>query len=300
VHNIDQHINSKIAAVVILYYPDEVIVDNIRTYYSYVDRIYIYDNSEHPAQEIDWAAYPKIDYCYYGQNRGVAERLNSAAARAIADGYEWLLTMDQDSKFMPQAIENYFRCFCAFEHKEETALFGPVHFKEDPKIKSDCQWQQAERIITSGALLNLSLFNQIGCFDEALFIDSVDCDYCIRAKLAGYSIVQFTSTVMLHQLGTVVRRSSIKTLFLVKKQKDLHSPLRCYYMLRNMLYLKNKYRNANPPELRKLQKDVKGRIKRSLLYGRSSRTLFRYLLLAYKDFRRNKMGKFTGLEKKVN
>ena len=71
-------------------------------------------------------------------------------------------------------------------------------------------------------------------------------------------------------------------------------------MLRNMLYLKNKYRNANPPELRKLQKDVKGRIKRSLLYGRNSRALFQYLLLAYKDFRKNKMGKFTGMEKKIN
>ncbi|HYK56693.1 MAG TPA: hypothetical protein VEV15_09450, partial [Flavisolibacter sp.] len=201
----------KIAAVVVLYNPGETVLSNIHTYYSYVQKIYIYDNTENPLKTIDWSSFSKIEFYSDGRNKGLAETLNRAATKAIEDGYDWLLTMDQDSYFTQQAIDNYCHCFLKFRKKNMTALFGPVFHREDPGLPADGKWQEVDTLITSGTLLNLSLFNKIGRFDEALFIDSVDYDYCIRAKLAGFSIIQFSSVVLLHELGYVVQRSSIKS-----------------------------------------------------------------------------------------
>jgi rhamnosyltransferase len=173
-------------------------------------------------------------------------------------------------------------------------LFGPVFSEGDPIWQANGKKQDVDLLITSGTLLNLKLFNEIGRFDEALFIDLVDFDYCIRAQLAGYRIIQFTDVTLVHKLGTTARRSSIKTLYLVKKQKRLYVPLRCYYMFRNMLYLKTKYRHINLPTLKKIEQGVKIILKNSFYYGRNNTTLARYLLLAYRHFRNNKMGKFPG------
>jgi rhamnosyltransferase len=285
-----------IAAVVILYNPIEAVLSNLKTYYPYVEKIYVYDNTEGPVKNIDWAQFPKVEFHHDGRNKGIAEVLNQAVKKAREEGYDWLLTMDQDSRFTQQSIENYWHSFSKFPHKEKVALFGPVFCERDPGWQADGRKQEVDLLITSGTLLNLSLFNEIGSFDEALFIDLVDFDYCIRAQQAGYRIIQFTDVAMLHELGTTAHRSSIKTLYLVKKQKQLYLPLRCYYMYRNMLYLKTKYRHSNLPALKKVERGVKDILKNNFLYGRNNRNLIRYLLLAYKHFKENKMGKFPGLK----
>lgn len=285
--------SEKIAAVVILYYPDEALIGNIRSYYDYVDKIYVFDNSEYQKAGIDWSAFSKIEYHHDGANKGLAERKNAAAAKAIKEGYDWLLTMDQDSSFSEQAMAGYYHCFLNFKQKKDTAVIGPVHSEKEPVQLPGCSWQEVERLITSGALINLSCFERIGGFDEALFIDSVDCDYCIRAKLSGFKVVRFTSTFMLHQLGSKVCRSSIKTLFLVKKTKTIHSPLRYYYRVRNLLYLKRKYRAQRPAQLREIEAGIQSGLITYLLYGRNYRELFQFLLLAYRHYKTGKMGRLV-------
>ncbi len=282
----------KIAAVVILYHPDEAVLSNIQTYYPYVQKVYVYDNTELALNTIDWSHFPKAEFHSDGRNKGLAETLNMAAAKATKDGYDWLLTMDQDSYFTQQAIKDYYQCFLEFREKSKIALFGPVFQREDPGWQADGQWQETDTLITSGALLNLRLFNEIGPFDEALFIDSVDYDYCIRAKLAGHRIIQFSTIVMLHELGFVVKRASIKSLFLIKKQKQLHPPLRFYYMFRNLLYLKAKYRHIHVPVLQEIEHGLKNTIRRNLFYGRNNAMLIQYLVLAYKHYKKNQMGRY--------
>lgn len=93
-------------------------------------------------------------------------------------------------------------------------------------------------------------------------------------------------------LGSMAKRSSVKTLFLIKKQKQLHPPLRCYYMFRNLLYVKTKYRHVDSYALKKVERGVKEIIKRNLLYGRNSTTLIQYLFVAYRHFKNNRMGKY--------
>ena len=283
----------KIAAAVILYHPTEEVITNIKTYYDFVDKVLIYDNTEikTPIQdrllELD-----KVTLYHDFENKGISIRLNAAASVALELQYDWLLTMDQDSSFSSKDISTYLSCFEKYKNKESVAAFG-VKYRMEKPVKDICESEDAEALITSGMLLNTRICEEIGKFDEALFIDSVDHEYCIRAQMTGYRIIQFVNVQLTHAIGNVVNRSSIKSLFIIKKKKEIHSPLRCYYMYRNMLYLEDKYRHSNRIFSKLIRKYVVSHIKLCLLYGRNSLKILRYVQLARQDFRNNKMGKIS-------
>ena len=281
-----------IAVAVILYHPPEDVVSNIRSYCDYVDKIYVFDNTEGGSElKQQLALLSKTEFFENQENLGIAENLNKAARLAIAENFDWLLTMDQDTAFSEEAIQMYISCFKQYAYKENVALFGTGYAYTNQTIKKECTSLEVDDLITSGSLVNLSLFETIGAFDENLFIDSVDHDYCIRARLNGYAILQFPSIFTAHHLGNEVHKASIKTFFLHKKRKIVHSPLRCYYMFRNMLYLETKYKGSDIPLVKRLRKIVTGNLENSFYYGRQSLKIARYLILAYRHFKKNRMGK---------
>ena len=282
----------KIAAVVILYHPARDAISNIQTYYDYVDKIYVFDNSETVSEiKDDLLQLLKIEFYQNFSNEGIARRLNQACEIAIAQKFEWLLTMDQDSNFTSNAIHCYINCFRTYSNKERVAMFGTNRSREVKPTLPECRPHEMQDLITSGSLLNLSLFNEIGGFDELLFIDLVDNEYCARAKMKQLSIILFSNIHLVHELGKQVKSSSIKTLFLFKKKKEVHSPLRCYYMYRNLLYIENKFKAKNSAFTKKLRKDIIARIKVCMLYGGEAKKILQHLKMAKEDFKNNKMGK---------
>ena len=284
----------KIAAIVILYNPEKETVANIKTYYDFVEKIFVYDNSTvESAIKKELLQLPKVEFYQDFENRGISERLNSACEKAIENNFEWLLTMDQDSHFQPGSMPYYLDCVSRFPQREKVAVFGTQNDKPDYESKADCLPKEVDELITSGSLMNLLLFNEIGKFDEKLFIDYVDNDYCYRAKLCGYSLIKLMNISIMHELGKSVYRSSIKTLFLFKKNKTVHPPLRCYYLYRNMLYLSEKYNKVKPELSKKIHKEIWNHVKKSIFYGRQEWKTFRYIALAKKDYKDNKMGKIS-------
>jgi len=282
----------KIAATVILYHPGPEVIANIQSYASLMGKIYVMDNTEAGAAAREQLqAMPLVQYFHDGENEGLSKRLNQACQAAMADGYEWLLTMDQDSIFTGKNLEVYFKCCETFPEKDNVALFGVVGARVDDVSADACAHKQSLHIMTSGSLMNMSLYGKLGGFDEALYIDSVDHDYNFKAALAGYKVILFLHVFLHHQLGTEVYRASIKSLFLKKKWKEIHSPLRLYYMYRNALYLSKKFEKQPLPELQFLRRSVLARIKRAVFYGRNTGEVLKYVLKARADFRQNKMGK---------
>ena len=91
-------------------------------------------------------------------------------------------------------------------------------------------------VISSGVTCSIKIFDLIGLFDEDLFIDFVDVDWCLRAKKAGIKIYIVPKAVMKHSIGTNVIK--IGPIICVQ-----HSPIRTYYKVRNsflMLYKSDK------------------------------------------------------------
>lgn len=278
-----------IAAVVILYYPEAKIIDFIQSYYPHVRKLYVMDNSEKGAIISNAIKQlPNAEYIHDGENKGIAKRLNEACSMAIVDGYNFLLSMDQDSLFEKQDFENYLNFIEAFTDKNQVAMFG-VEYVNKPNENS-CRSKQVNHLITSGSTINLKAFQAIGCFDENLFIDEVDLEFCYNARSKGFKIIQFENVYLHHSLGVLTTGISLKTF--KRTPRTLHSPLRLYYMLRNYLYVNKKYPQLHLLDNPDRKNGILNRIKNNIIYGKNKWLLIKLLIKAVSDFKNNRMGKF--------
>lgn len=279
-----------VAGVVILYFPDETIVENITSYSDKLGKLYIIDNSPQKTKLVQaLSANPGIMYVHDGENKGIAKRLNDAAKLAINDGFEWLLTMDQDSYFDKKNIDKYFNYVSNYKHKSMTAMFG-VEF-ETQKTAPE-KPEEVSYLITSGSMLNLRLFHEVGQFDEQLFIDEVDLEYCFRAITKGFSIIKLPFIFLTHHLGEEDTYISLKNL--KKTRRALHSSLRIYYMVRNYLYVREKYPQQFLSEDKERRITLLNRIKNKLLYGNEKVATISMIFRAFRDFKAKRMGKKEG------
>lgn len=235
-----------IAAAVVLYNPNPIVIENINSYINSVDFVLAIDNSETLSPEINnfITNHPKIEYINNHGNQGIAHALNVAANKAIKKNYTWLLTMDQDSHFTHEMISAYLQCWSRYEEKSSISIFSPLHnINHFPVHFSDsCIATDKLIVMTSGNLLNLNVFQKIGPFQEKLFIDSVDHEYCLRSKLAGYSIKEFSHISLNHNLGepSVIFRHG-QAIHL-----STHTPKRFYYIVRNRLYMWKTFHHLFP------------------------------------------------------
>lgn len=96
----------KYAGVVVLYQPKDNVWDNIQSYLEEIDLLYVMDNS----LDVNSIVVEKIkqnEKCSYfsmNGNKGLAVALNEGCHLAKKDGYDYILTMDQDSVFEKNAV----------------------------------------------------------------------------------------------------------------------------------------------------------------------------------------------------
>lgn len=279
----------KVFGVVILYNPSDDIKQYIRSYLDKVDKLFVFDNSELIVNRNLQELGHKVVVVADGVNRGISERLNAAARAAITEGGEWLLTMDQDSFFSGSVLDQYWHCIDSFKNKDSIGMFGVECEKANDY--PGCEAEVTTQLITSGSMVNLLLYPAIGGFDEQLFIDEVDSEYCFRSNQKGYRTVKLKNIFLNHSLGVVSTHRSLKNF--KATPRTLHSPLRVYYMIRNYLYISRAYKQGQPGSFPYRKKALLNRIKNNLLYGKDRMLLLKYLWLAYWHFKTDKMGKFN-------
>jgi rhamnosyltransferase len=279
----------KVAACVILYNPDNSVLDNIFSYITNFDKTFIFDNSEKPQFDINLLLNPNpgVAFINDGENMGISKRLNQACDLAIDNNCDFLLTMDQDSFFESDTITNYLNCIQSFAEKEKVAMFG-VNYENRPD-KMDCKSVQKRLLITSGSIINLKAYKDIGRFDENLFIDFVDTEYCFKSILKNYSLVSFQNIYMHHQIGSIYNKVPLKNF--KKNERSLHSSVRLYYMTRNFFYLKRLYNKGFQKEISIHRKDLLNRLKNKFLYGKGRIDLLKLIIKSYFDYKKRKMGK---------
>jgi len=166
-----------------------------------------------------------------GENRGVGHALNLGVKRARQMGLSWLLTMDQDSVVDVGMIQAY---QAAIDRDPRLVSLSPQIAGSG--AKTDAVIHRIGSAITSGNLVKLSLFDEVGLYDESFFIDSVDFDFCLRLRRAGHSIHRVSAAVMHHQLGEMREIPGV-----LRRYYADHSPLRRYYMSRNFMYMTERY-----------------------------------------------------------
>lgn len=276
--------NKKIPATVIWYNPDTENIENIKTYIDYVEKVYIIDNSMNNNKKLCSSLNNnKIEYVYNKKNLGIAKALNLACEKAISDGFKWILTMDQDSSFSSNDINEYFKSFDNIE-KKNIGIFSPKHILKNDinKIRDDKKFLEIDHVMTSGNLLNLSAWEKVGKFDENLFIDEVDSEICFRMIENDYKVIQMNRIKMFHELGSLEKRN-----FFIKKISVLnHNYIRKYYIMRNKFYMFKKYKKYRIRYVYYILNDFF----KVIFYEKDKLRKLKYMFRGINDFFKNKMG----------
>lgn len=222
----------KLIAVVVTYYPNQGMSKNILKYIDYVDKLIIWDNTEQVDQNKYLLKLPenddKIVRLGTGKNEGIAYALNRAFEWAISNGYEYILTMDQDSYWEDFS---YYKSAIERKEKNHVAIYAPL-IKSGGKI---LRCNNRDFVITSGSIYNLSLFQLVGLFREDFFIDEVDNEYCIRVAIKGYRILILDDCYLSQVFGSPQNKSFLD------RYTGFYSPMRTYYQIRNRMWVWREY-----------------------------------------------------------
>jgi rhamnosyltransferase len=136
--------------------------------------------------------------------------------------------------------------------------------------------------ITSGNLVRTSIWRECGGYDDSMFIDGVDFDFCLSVKERNKKVIRINKAYLLQEVGQgYARKIAGKTVAILN-----HSYLRLYYISRNYLYLGKKH-----GQLIRWISPVLKRMLLVALYEQNKIIKIRYMLLGCWDFILGKMGK---------
>lgn len=197
------------------------------------------------------------DFLPLGDNRGVAAAQNAGVAWALARGCRRCILFDQDSVPAPdmvarlaEALDDLLRQGrtvgavgpCQVDERDGHASafvrFLPFRVARSRCGEDDGMPLAADFLISSGMLFTVEAYAAIGPFDEALFIDNIDLDWCFRGRAMGYGFFGVCAARLRHRIGDQVLR--LGGLGSVHR----HAPLRQYYIMRNRIAL---YRRPHAP-----------------------------------------------------
>lgn len=281
---------NQIAATVILYNPNEIVLNNLKSYIDQVDHVFAIDNSEiiNHAITSQITGNPKITYINNNGNQGIAHALNVGANKAIEMGYKWLLTMDQDSQATPLMIMHILKCI---ESKDSATIgiISPYHANKFYPISDQTDaCSKAITPMTSGNLLNLDVYQKVGPFLNEFFIDHVDTEYSLRLHQNGFSLLYANRAILNHNVGELGQHR-----FLWKKLFSTnHSPIRKYYVFRNAGYIIDQYENDFPEITQKIKDRYWIDPIIVLLYEKQKLAKLKMMIRGYLDYKRGIFGKY--------
>lgn len=269
----------KIVACVVLFQPSRENINNVLEYAPLFDRVYAMDNSDRPDEVLlkDFCS-SNISVISMGGNQGIAKALRLGVENAIADNADFCLTMDQDSAFPVERIQEI-KEYLTRPDIDDYGIIG-LNINSDDKEK---RLVSSKLLPTSGNFINLRNYKNIGGFRDELFIDSVDYDLNHQFYMAGKKLAYINDISLRHTVGNPVKRRFFFKTVLVSN----HSPLRCYYRFRNNYYLyktdKKFYRTCRYMDFK--------RFVQILLFEQDKREKIKMIRLGVRHAKQNKLGK---------
>lgn len=222
-------------AGIVLFNPDITrLKNNIDSISKQVSCVYLQDNGSSNIKEIEELIKPwqNIKLINNPVNKGIAWALNNLCRHALEAQYEWILTLDQDS-ICP---ENMIFEFTKYLNNADMLCPKIVDKNYGLLDGGNAEIEPVKECITSGCLLKLASWEKIHGFDETMFIDGVDFEFCYRMNQAGMNIYRVNSIVLNHEIGNITVRHFLGFKVIVKN----HSAFRKYYIAKNIIYMARK------------------------------------------------------------
>jgi rhamnosyltransferase len=258
----NQAFSDDTVAVIVTYNPD---IDTIRQMLASLSGqcpVVIIDNGSRDALvsslEVLASESDSVELICLENNSGIAFAQNHAISHIIKTraGVRFTMLLDHDSipdRTMVSSLEETFR---RQQAHSRVAGVGPVLY--DPRDKKHLNFHkirfslwckikpgslgrenptvEVDSLNSSGTLLSNRVFSETGGFDDGLFIDHVETDWCFKAKSLGYKLFGTINTQLTHHMGDDV----CYYWFFKKRRMPYRSPARHYYIVRNSMLLQKR------------------------------------------------------------
>ncbi|MDC3363320.1 hypothetical protein OAW29_03105 [Planktomarina temperata] len=228
----------KAAAIVVLYYPDVSLLRScIKSLGLSIEHVYFYINSK-PSDDLGDILSNCPNVYGNGENVGLARATNILLNIINDRNYEFALISDQDTIYPPNFITTMTsdRINGAVRvplwQQLKTQRIGGYYKLHKGKIVYKKKVSFGEEVlfsIASGMVISLQ---EIGSarFNEEMFIDFLDTEFCMRIVATGNAVVVNTEVMLQHDLGYGVAK-------VFGRDFTTRGPLRDFYITRNSIYL---------------------------------------------------------------
>jgi rhamnosyltransferase len=241
-----------LAAATVLYRPELAVLDALlQPLVEAGLRIVIFANGPLEDEvESRLARLPDLRLLRSPANVGLGEGLNAVVEAAQSEGFGHVVLFDQDSTPDAALLPRLLDAFLAIQSQPgiRPAAIAPLLVapanedflppwysrRPEPRVKGAAA---VDFLSTSGTLLSVAAWREIGPFRADYFIDGIDVEWCFRAWAKGFACLLAEDLHMVHRWGHVAEAGKRRPQIL--RQSDL----------RNFYYLRNAVEGLRLPHL---------------------------------------------------
>ena len=253
-------IGTTVAAVVVIFNPDDRFSKLLLSVIGQVDKIWIIDNQ--PNFDVDKfitngqvECEDKTTVIENKQNIGLAAAQNQGIKLALADGLDWVLLLDQDSILNKSFVKNMLHAALIYDNKDHIGFLTPRHESDDgsPSVPTYSKglFLKPKRYhmnlteiddsllfgMASGSFIPNKRFKEIGLMREDFWIDYIDYEFSFRVRKQGYKILGVGGARLNHRLGITQQFKVLGKTF----SYQVHPAFRRYTIYRNRVKVIKEY-----------------------------------------------------------
>jgi rhamnosyltransferase len=238
----------KIAAIIVAYYPDNNKLAELANalHFQSCDKVVIFKNSN-----LDDSLVSQLDFCDFigtGNNDGLGKAINLSFLylKEVFGADFSAFTFDQDTELTDGFVENMNQLHMNLKSSGSvvSAIVPRIFDKRSPEYEYKLPRRESyDGFHSLRVALQSGMFIDVGTwendkFNEELFIEFVDTEWCYRLAGKGKHIYLSQDAVIYHEVSDELPRP-----FLGMKLLK-YSPLRRYYFYRNSFFM---FRSKNIP-----------------------------------------------------
>jgi rhamnosyltransferase len=244
----------KVIAVVPTFRPGADLIDRLRSIGDQVDSVIVFDDGsgEVSSTILDGIASVGFEVHRGAKNSGIAAALNAGARIALDRGADFVLTVDQDTVLSIDYVSSCLNVFALSGTNPQVGVVCSDRINDAPSIPeayTENGFGIVREAIQSGFLISRQCLEECGLFDQRLFIDGVDTEFCLRIAAYGFVTVVGPGTNIKHALGEIVPfRPFGRQAFRDGNPAtyQYHPPFRRYFIARNNVDLYFRFLRTKP------------------------------------------------------
>lgn len=185
--------------------------ERIKTAFKYINKVIIIDNNSNSRIKSEILKFSELySECipiFNKSNFGISRAYNIGVNLAKSIGIEWLFFLDGDANFGEQYfIESYIMLKKAISLKIKLGVICPIVSDSEgfKNIKFTENYCFIKAAITSGIMINVNTFLEVGGYNESIFVESADLAFTKKILQSGMRICRINKILIIQSFGKII------------------------------------------------------------------------------------------------